>query len=272
MAWIIVSIPLGAVTLVALGFSQSGTGATIAARFLDCLLPLFAILMGYGAVATLGSKAGSLALLSVLVAASFLEVASDRFYVRTNYAADIIGHSVPVVEQSYADGRATLTNVRASASCRVDALALGIWGAHPPEVVVNGQRSLPAVDDGTLWTAYRLTSPVTGHISITLSGTTQMEVERPRQHLAVRPVGVADTPAGVPTVRLYCPVADPAAYRFNELYPTNHPPLSMSELLAWPEVEAWIEFVLVATVAGIFISGVTASTGAHARRPRSAGH
>jgi 4-amino-4-deoxy-L-arabinose transferase-like glycosyltransferase len=272
MAWIIVSVLLGTVTLIVLGFSQSGTEATLAARFLDCLLPLFAILMGYGAVATLGSRMGSLALLSVLVAASFLEVTSDRFYITTNYAADIIGHSVPVVEQSYADGRATLTNVRASANCRVDAVAVGFWGAHPAEVVVNGERSLPAMNEGTLWTVYRLTSPVTGHIAMTFPGTPQMDVERPRQHLGVRAVGVAQTPAGVPAVRLYCPVADPAVSRFNELYPTNHPPLSMAELLAWPEVEAWIEFVVVATVAGIVIWGLAAPTGAHAGRSRMAGH
>jgi 4-amino-4-deoxy-L-arabinose transferase-like glycosyltransferase len=272
MAWIVVSIPLGTVTLVVLGYSQSGSGASIAARFLDCLLPLFAILMGYGAVAALGSRAGSLALLSVLVASSFLEVTSDRFFVTTNYAADIIGHSVPAVEQSYADGRATLTNVRASASCRVDAVALSFWGAHPPEVVVNGKRSLPAMNEGTLWTAYRLTSPMTGNIAMRFPGTPQMDVERPRQHLVVRPVRVAETPAGVPAVRLYCSVADPAVSRFDELYPTSHPPLSMAELLAWPEVEAWIEFVLVATVAGIVIWGLAAPTGAHARRSRIAGH
>lgn len=270
MVWIIVSIPLGIVTLILLGFSQSGTEATLAARFLDCLLPLFAILMGYGAVATLGSKIGSLSLLSVLVAASFLEVSSDRFYVTTNYATGVIGHSVPVVEQSYADGRATVTNVRAAANCRVDAVGLSFWGSSPTTVTVNGKRSLTAVQDGTLWTAYRLARPVTGHVAIALPATTQLDVDRTRPHSLVHSAGVVATTAGVPTIRLYCPVADPASYRFGELYPTSHPPLSMGELLAWPEVEAWIELALVATVAGTFVWGLSGTTGAHSRRTRSA--
>ena len=131
VAWMVIGIPLGVVTLVVLGFNQTGEKATVVTRYVDCLLPLFAILVGYGAVATLGSRVGSLALLSVLVVGSFLEIPGNRAWIRTTYTADIIGRSVPITGQTYADGSAPLTNMQASATCRVDTLALSVGRTRP---------------------------------------------------------------------------------------------------------------------------------------------
>ncbi len=113
VVWIVVSIGLGVLTLIVVGFNQSGGEATVVARYLDCLLPLFAILVAYGESCLLGSRVGAVALLAVLVVGSFLEVAGDRAWLQATYATDIIGRSVPAVEQSYADRwGAPLTDVR----------------------------------------------------------------------------------------------------------------------------------------------------------------
>jgi 4-amino-4-deoxy-L-arabinose transferase-like glycosyltransferase len=271
--WIVLSIPLGVVTLIILGFNQSGTEATVVARYLDCLLPLFAVLIAYGAVAVLGSRTGTLALLSVLVVGSFLEVTADRSYVRATYATDIIGHSVPVVEQSYADGSASLTSVRASAHCPVDAVALAIVGPAPSSVAVNGQSSTSWAMDGTWWAAYQLARPVVGNLTVRFPGPAMVATALHRGEFVSAEGRVHASGNGLPAVRLYCPVADPNSVRFNQLYPTNHPQLSEATLLAWPEVEAWVEVVLVAAVAvGVAISvgggGNGVGGGRHRRRSR----
>ncbi len=81
---------------------------------------------------------------------------------------------------------------------------------------------------------------------------------------------VSVTASGLPAVRLYCPVTDPVAARFNQLYPTNHPSLSLGQLLAWPEIEAWVEVALVVVLAsGMVWSLANTPTGAHRRRSRS---
>jgi 4-amino-4-deoxy-L-arabinose transferase-like glycosyltransferase len=266
MIWIAVSIPLGWITLIVLTFNQMGHQAAVEARYLDCLLPLFAILVGYGAVAVLGSRVGSLALLSVFVAGSFLEVAGDRALILATYTADTIGRSVPVVEQSYADGAALLTSVRASASCPVDAVAITVFGPAPSAVAVNGRQSLPRATDGQ-WSEYRLAHSVRGNLVVTFS---RPEIIATARHLGsvTGPIGnVAITPGGFPAVRLYCLVSDPTTARFGQLYPTNHPHLSLGTLLAWPEVEAWAEAALVALLALLMASGVAARRSGLHRKP-----
>ena len=272
IAWIVVSIPLGVITLIVAGFDQSGGQATVVARYLDCLLPLFAILVGSGAVAVLGSRVGSLALLTVLVVGSFLEVPADRAWILVTYTADTIGRSVPAVEQSYADGGVPLTSVRASAICPVDTVALDVLAGAPSAVSVNEQRSPETATDATddQWTEYRVARPVEGDLVVRLAGPVLLGTAR---HLGplVGPAGsIAVTAAGLPAVRLYCPVADPAAARFAQLYPTNHPSLSLGALLAWPEIEAWAEAALVAAaaVAVAVAWNLDGSAGAHRRRSR----
>jgi hypothetical protein len=272
MAWIVVSVPLGVITVIVLGFSQSGTEATLAARFLDCLLPLFSILIGYGAVALLGSRLGSLALLSALVAGSFLEVTADRTYVQATYTADIISHSVPVAEQAYADSTDALTRVRASSNCRADAVAVAMFGSAPSMIAVNGHDSTgPPVHDN-YWFEYHLMKPVEGNFTVAFPRPVLAAVARHRGPF-VGPYGrVATSSSGLPAVRLYCPTADSESVRFNQLYPTNHPQLSEGTLLAWPEVEAWVEVVLVAAVAvgvalSIGVGGIgSGDDGGHHRR------
>jgi hypothetical protein len=272
MAWIIVSIPLGVITLIVIGFNQSGTEATVVSRYLDCLLPLFAVLVGYGAVAALGSRAGSLALLAVLAAGSLFEVAGDRAWLQSSYTADIIVNSTPVVDQSYADGLASLSDVRASATCRVDAVALNVWGHPPSTVFVNGQRSLRGVADGTVWTEYRLSRPVKSPISVRLSQPFLLGTVRHQPSLAVSPAGtVAATASGLPTLRLYCPVTDPQTARFSQLYAKNHPPLSLGVLLTWPEVEAWVELMLVVAAAAVVFTDLVGPAGAHRKVNRRTG-
>jgi 4-amino-4-deoxy-L-arabinose transferase-like glycosyltransferase len=269
-AWIVVSIPLGVVTLIVLGFNQSGTEATVVARYLDCLLPLFSILVGYGAVALLGSRAGSLALLVLLVSGSFLEVAGNRSYIVTTYTADAIGNSVPAVEQSYADSLAPLTGLRATASCRVDAVAFDVFGTtNPPSaVLVNGQRTSGPAADG-LWDEYSLVKPTKGNIVVRFPSPAVVGTARHFGTLTDAEGRVMVTTSGLPTVRLYCPVKNPQATRFSQLYPTNHPPLSLGTLLAWPESEAWFEAALVAGVAAAMVVRLSNRRGAHTRRSRS---
>jgi hypothetical protein len=267
VGWIVVSIPLGVVVVMLAGFNQSGGEATVVARYLDCLLPLFAIVVGYGAVVALGSRIGSVTLLALLVTASFLEVSGDRAWVRATYTADVIGRSVPVVEQSYVDDSAVLTNIRASVNCPADAVALPVIGAPNPSVVaVNGRASLAPSTDGVFWTEYRLAEPVRGKFVITFPQALGLGVARHLGTLDTPSGSVARTAAGLPAIRIYCPVADPAVTRFHQLYPTNHPPLSLGDLLDWPEIEAWVELVLVLAVAGAVVVSLATPTAAHRRR------
>jgi hypothetical protein len=268
VGWIVASIPLGVLALIVVGFSQSGGEATVVARYLDCLLPLFAILVGYGAIAVAGPRIGSLALLAVLVAASFVEVAGDRAWVRTTYTADIFGRSVPVVEQSYSDGWALFTNVRGSTACPADAVALDVLAPAPPAVAVNGRWTAGAEADGP-WTEYRLARPVRGKLVIRTLGPVEVGTARHRGTVAGPGGSVAASAVGVPAVRLYCPVRDPADVRFGQLYRTDHPPLSLGTVLAWPEVEAWVEGGLVVGVAAAVAWSSFAPAGRHRRRPRS---
>lgn len=253
VGWIVVSIPLGVVVLIVAGFSQSGGEASLVARYLDCLLPLFAIVVGYGAVAALGSRVGSLTLLSLLVVASFVEVSGDRAWVRTTYTADIIGRSVPVVEQSYVDEAAALGEIQATVRCPADAVALPLIGPPSPSVIaVNGRPSLAPVTDGVFWIEYRLARPVEGRLVVTFPQPLGVGLGVARQRGSLEgPAGsVARAAPGLPAIRIYCPVADPSGVRFHQLYPTHHLSLSMADLLAWPEVEAWVELVLVLAVVG----------------------
>ena len=268
MAWIVVSIPLGVATLILVGFDQSGGQATLPARYLDCMLPLFAILVAYGAVALLGSRLGSLALLTVMVVGTFLEVPSDRAWVRATYTADTIGRSIPVVEQSYADGLAPLSSVQASASCPVSTVALNVIGSPPKAISVNGQQSPVQATDG-VWTEYRLIRPVRGHLNIEFPGPVPLATARDLGSLSSDSGGVTVSASGLPAIRLYCRVAQPEVDRFLQLYPTNHPSISLGTLLAWPELEAWVGVALTLTVALGVAWSSNDHAGAHHRRRRT---
>jgi hypothetical protein len=244
------------------------------ARYLDCLLPLFAIVVGYGAVAALGTRIGSVTLLSLLVFASFVEVSGDRAWVRTTYTADIIGRSVPVVEQSYVDAAASLSNIQATVRCPADAVALPLIGPPSASVIaVNGRTSLAPATDGTFWTEYRLDRPVEGRLVITFPQPLHVGLG------VAQMLGSYDAPAGsvdrsvrgLPAIRIYCPFAHPSGVRFHQLYPTNHPPLSLGDLLAWPEVEAWVGLVLLLAVAGAVAVNLAGPTGSHRRRSSPTG-
>jgi hypothetical protein len=266
--WIVVSIPLGVITLIVLGFNQSGAQATVVARYVDCLLPLFSILVGYGAVALLGSRAGSLALLSALTLGSFLEVTADRSWVTTTYTTDIIGRSVPAVEQTYVDGQASLSSVRTSATCPVNEVSLVVFGPPSSTVTVNGQQSLEKTMAGSWWAQYRLARPVKGTIVIRFPAPEPIGTAHHLGTLATGSGRVVASSSGLPALRLYCAVTDPAATRFRQLYPTDHPPLSYGTLLAWPEFEAWVEAAMVAALAvGVAVSFVD-PPGTHRRRSR----
>jgi 4-amino-4-deoxy-L-arabinose transferase-like glycosyltransferase len=274
VGWIVVSIPLGVVVLIVAGFNQSGGEASVVARYLDCLLPLFAIVVGYGAVAALGSRIGSVTLLSLLVAASFVEVSGDRAWVRAVYTADIIGRSVPVVEQSYVDDAAPLSSIKATVRCPADAVALPLIGPPSPSVIaVNGRTSLAPVTDGVFWIEYGLDRPVEGRLVITFPQPLNVGfgVARTLGPLDGPAGSVARTARGLPAIRIYCEVADPSGARFHQLYPTNHPPLSLGELLAWPEVEAWVGLALVLALAGAVAVSTAGPSGAHRRRSAPTG-
>jgi hypothetical protein len=86
------------------------------------------------------------------------------------------------------------------------------------------------------------------------------------------PAGSVDRSVrGLPAIRIYCPVAHPSGVRFHQLYPTNHPPLSLGDLLAWPEVEAWVGLVLLLAVAGAVAVNLAGPTGSHRRRSSPTG-
>jgi hypothetical protein len=266
IAWIVVSIPLGLVLLIAVGFDQSGSQATVVGRYLDCFLPLFAVMVGYGAVIALGARLGSVALLAIFVTGSFLEVSGDRAWVTSTYTAGVIGRTVPALEQSYADGSASLSGMQALIRCPATTIALSSDGPPPVTITVNGRPSAARATNG-LWTEYPLAQSAEGRVAIRFVQPVRLAVAR---HLAsfAEPAGsVANSRSGVPAIRIYCPAHGNAANaRFSQLYPANHPPLSFGTLLAWPEAEAWAEVVLAAGVAVLLAWNTISTPTAHHRR------
>ncbi len=267
VAWIVVSIPLGLALLIVVGFDQSGSQATVVGRYLDCLLPLFAVMVGYGAVIVLGSRLGSVALLAIFVTGSFLEVSGDRAWVTSTYTAGVIGDTLPAIEQSYADGSTSLKGVQAVARCPATTVALSSVGPPPATITVNGDPSAARKTAG-LWTDYPLTPPLEGSVAIRFARPVRLAVAR---HLAsfTEPAGsVANSGSGVPAIRIYCPAhGDAANARFAQLYPANHPPLSFGTLLAWPDAEAWAEVILATGVVVMLVwSTIRTPTARHRRR------
>ena len=266
MSWIVVSIPLGIATLILAGFQGYGNQASVWGRYLDCMLPLFAILVAYGAVSLLGSRLGSLALLSAMVVGTFEEASIDQTWVRATYTADVIGRSVPVVEQSYADSAVSTASVRASATCPVNAVALDVIGAPPPVVSIDAQRSPLLATDG-VWTEYGLPQSVRGNLNVEFPTPVSLGTARHLGSLSTDSGRVPATSSGVPSIRIYCPVPDPATARFEQLYNPNHLPISFGTLLAWPEAEAWVGVALTASVAlGVAWSLLDRSEPHHRRR------
>jgi hypothetical protein len=237
--WLLVSLPLGLLLLAVSVLSESGPGASLTARHLDVLVPLFAIMVGYGAVALIGSRLGAAALLSWLVAASFLEKAADRQFVANYYTFGIIGHSVPVVTQTYADALGEVQDVRATTPCPPTAVALDLYGPLPAVRVDN--RPVLYYTRVRGWTVFTTGSDPSGPVDILLPTRAPIGVATNARSPQIREEGGA-----TPAVEIYCSVSHPAGHRFVSLYRPDHNfPMTLRVIDDWPLAESLIEAVLL---------------------------
>ena len=247
VVWLAVSLPVGLVVLAAAELHAAGPGAALQARHLDPVVPLFCVLVAYGAVAVIGSRAGASLLLAALVTTSFLEIRYDRLMVRQIYTAGVIGSAAAVVYQTYADGRTLAPGVQVSAPCAPTTVMLEAGGS-PSTVRFNGQAPLSQVQKDE-WSIFGLRAVPPGPLRITFSPPTPIGTAS-----RVRSSQILPLQGKTPAVQVYCRVNDPMERQFQANYRPDHPfPMTLGALTSWPLAESIIEAVMAAAVAvGLF--------------------
>ncbi|HET9690953.1 MAG TPA: glycosyltransferase family 39 protein [Acidimicrobiales bacterium] len=220
---------LGVLVAVVAPLTQAGSGVQVEARDAGSLLPLVAVGSAVGAVRLLGRRGGPLAIALAVAALGVAELPSEVGVVDHWYVTSVRGTTVPVVDRSVGAGRRPVEAFQATVGCRGD--LIGIVGPGSPALLVDG-RPAPAAGsdhvDGVTWSLYRPATTVSGEARLTLPASPSLTVG------PTRPGGPAP-----PLLRVWCPVAHPAAYRFAQLWRPGHPfPLGLGGLRAWSGLDA----------------------------------
>jgi hypothetical protein len=242
LIWLALSMPLGVVLLVVLVFEDAGGGATpILGRHLLVLAPIVCIVTAYGVTSLVGRRVAVFAAVAVVVAAGITDQSAEARFTFLVYETPTFGSSPPVYEQSYSDEQIEVSSLRVRPSCpatEVGALASGSL----PRATINGQ-VVPEVAFGA-WTEWVLPSPHRSPFVIRFNRPLILGADSRRSGVGqpVSPGSPRTVATSDPAAQISCPVTDPAAVRFHELYPSGHP-LPMNNRLA--RDLPWIDLAIV---------------------------
>lgn len=174
---------------------------------------------------------------------------------RQDFERDLAGGDLaPVVDQSWNDGLVTATAVDVDVTCDIGVVDLALEAPPPTITVENAVGSTTGrltVAHPLGFSRYQLDAPTPGPIFIPLIGA--IGASGSERAPEVKLVGGT----GDPSIRVHCPVDDPGALRFDQVYDPGHPPVPRWLLQSWPDVV----FGLVALT--------TAGAAGAALRPRS---
>jgi hypothetical protein len=250
VSWLFVTVPMGVVLLAAANLQQSGPGAELSGRHLDCLLPVFCIVVAYGVVSVAGARGGTTLLLAALVFTAFAEIPADDNNNRSTYTAGLIGPSAAVVTQSYTDGAEATRRIEMRSPCPPTWISVRLHEAIV-SARLNGQ-PIEVTKSNAGWNYYPVSNVASGPLDMVFDGTADIGVANHGHDRDVNPL-----PGGaVPSVQIYCRVANPVVYQFRVDYRPDHPfPMTYRVLADWPRMEAYLELAAALVAVGLIWIG-----------------
>jgi 4-amino-4-deoxy-L-arabinose transferase-like glycosyltransferase len=265
VAWCAVALPLAFASVEVLIFVFFGGNGGPTGRYFYGIMAPTTILIAAAAVLAIGRYWGAVAITAIITWSLVLETrVIDNIIVRTYLTTVIDGRLAPTVSQTWADQLIPTVPIVADVDCPVEVLELGVQAPAPPTVTVTDAagtqpaRLLSGV--GTL-PRYQLERPASGRLTITAPAGTALYTAVDDRSPSVHLTG-AD---GDPVIRLYCPVADPEAVGFDDLFPSQHIDLSLSQARAVPRLLVGASGLVVLVTFG----WATAASIEAARRRRS---
>lgn len=230
------SLPTGLLLLCVVVARETESGIVVHGRHTAMLLPIFCIAVAHGAALIFGRLSCIPVVAGVAILAT-VEVSSMRGYAYNTYVRDVVDTSVPVVEQSYRDAQALVTGYVVRPPCLATHLEVITIDAAPA-LQVDG-RPATVIPGGSPWTIYQLPAPTSTPFTATFSKPTLTGVAATLDPSVVPEVQTIGRSRPTPSVRVMCPVDDPAGTRFEQTYDPEHPlGLTLRIAQRWPLVNA----------------------------------
>lgn len=253
LAWLGLAFPLAFLSKIAMTYGLLDSVGSVVGRHLYAALVPTCIVIAGGVIIALGPRWGGVALLLVMALALGAERDMTLRYVDVSYATGLVGDSGPRVDQSWNDEYVTNRTVKATPSCPVEIVGLGISGSPPPVVdVAQGSTHETAQivgSDGNVG-LYRLQEPLSNEFQVLLPAGTALGSSRQEREAAV---AFVEGP-GDPMVRLYCRTDDAKAERFEQRYGPQHPGIvTYHRIRDWTSIWEWLGWATFAlgTVAAL---------------------
>jgi hypothetical protein len=253
-AWLGAVFPIAFTVVLAGTLSTYDGASTVVGRHLYGVLGLFAIAIAAGLYACLGPRMATLAVV-VFIGLVFINErrVTDHITLATYGNGVLLDRLAPVVDQPLNEGYVTAASVSASAPCQAEAVGLAIVSPAPGALSISNGKTQQAaylVDNQSV-SIYGLAEPVSGPITIDTQGLQIGHAAADRDPgVSIRGAG------GDPVLRLYCPLEQPHAFRFKQMFYPGHIDLSYSLVRAWPDAWYWAGWAIVATgCAGLAFTG-----------------
>jgi hypothetical protein len=252
--WGASSYPIAFLTIAGFFMLALGDSGLLLGRYIWVALIPTVVAFGVALDVVFPRRVGVAAALVLVSIATWHERSDSLRFVRSYYETDLAGdHLAPVVDQSWNDRYVHATEVRVDVACSVSVVDVGFQDP-PAAIKVSGPASSATghLEHATAssFARYRLDHPVTGPITIPVSaGVAVSSVER-------EPAAALVGGAGDPMVRAHCPVSDPGAVRFPQLYDPTHPTISRRSLRAWPTLMAAATSMATACAIGWALLGL----------------
>lgn len=217
--------------------------SSVVGRHLYPALVATVVMLAASAFIVAGRRGGWLILAVIAALTTTFEVDTVRRHVDQVYADGIIGDLAPVVEQTWAVGRVNTPVVRVSPPCPAEAFSLGLMTPAPQSLTVftdarsvQAHRTIEQTDQPEPLTVYALPASIRRPFAVAIPGVPLRASADDRE-----PLLAMDGEPGDPVARIYCPVTDPAAFRFHQRFSPDHPSwIGYGELRAWPLLWAWL--------------------------------
>lgn len=249
LTWAAIAFPLAFVVVLASSLSIYSEATVVVGRHLYVILGLFAITVVAGIYTSLGARLGTLALLAFIGVVLIQERTNTDHNVLATYTDGILFEKlVPVVEQPLNEQYVVAQSVSARASCPVEFFAVAFGQPQPGTLTVSSpvQQEATFFNINGLFANYKLPEPQSGGFTILLPPVpVGHEVADHDPTMSMAGAG------GDPTIRLYCAVDNPNAFRFKQTFDPGHLNFSYSLVRAWADLWYYIGWALVAlSIAG----------------------
>ncbi len=218
---------------------------TVFGRHVYPALGLVALGVPAGLVIAFGRKLGLIALAAFFALILIAEREVSLHYVDSTYTSSGLTPAVaPVIDQPLQEARTFMPTVIFDSPCRAEHIAIAFANSPPSTLSVTHesgtQQAVYLANFNTVLAVYGLPEPLTGQIRVALNAVVAYSESNDDPA-----VSAPDGP-GDPVSAVYCPVDDPAGFRYEQTYPPGHPDIGYSALRAWPTVWYWIGWVMLA--------------------------